>query len=595
MVNSDSRTESVSLRGYLRFSAGLALLGLLAVGIALSGVFFRPLILLPAIASLGAVSFFLIRSVMRDSVTTGIVAILSLTISVILLIGTEPFLFSGRDQGAIAEASVLLAEHGGLRSSSVVSDIFHGIYGSGSALHFPGFHYATDGRLVTQFPIGTVAFFAVFVSLFGTDGLIIVNGLLLCSSLFLIFLLARALSDERLALGTFLASSVSFLPLFVSRLPLSENVFLTIFLALSLSTVSFLRKPDRETFLITLLLGAFLSVIRIEGVFAFVATVAIFVLAAPARDFLSRERPELLLRTLVLVSVFLAANLAANLPLYRSILGATWDHMTVHGSGTPGDIPVLFPLWQVFGSYGLLFPFLFGLAGTALLLARRRFVALVPSFLALPAFLFFIDPNITPDHPWMLRRFLFSLWPALVLTVPAALHHLSNRLRGSAIGHLAAIAVFGTVFLGSVPATAGLLSFHEYEGLSGQTAALADLIGGQDLLLIDREATGDPYAIPAAPLRLLHDRHAVYFFNPEDYAKIPQETFDRIYLLAPIRNAETLWQGIPATLVPVESVRFSFDRIRPTPLRDPTLPSRETVASESVLFRLDPLPVTPSI
>jgi hypothetical protein len=587
MKKRESSAEHLDI--FLLSMASLATLGLLAAAFAVSGVFFRPVVFLFAIPLLVATLFFLVRFISHETRMTQIAFVIALAVPIIFLSGTEPFLFSGRDQGSLAEASVSLAREGSLHSSSTVSDIFFRIYGAGAALHFPGFHYSPSGQLVTQFPIGTVSFFGSFVSLVGPLGLVVANGLLLFVSLFSLYLLVRMLADQRFALGTLLIGATSFLPLFVARFSLSENIFLALFLALSLAVSRFLQKPDRRVFLVSLALAALLSLIRIEGIFAFLATVSILIFSPAGRVYLARERSEFLLSTLILALLFLAGNLAANLPLYRSVLGATRDHLLAPGTGSGAGSSISLSLWRLFIPYGLFLPFLLGLLGIVSLAIRKRWDLLVPAFLALPAFLFFVDPNITPDHPWMLRRFLFSLWPTLFALFPVALFQVLGRHRDHVFGRATASIVFTLVLLLSLPATRSLGSFQEYEGLAEQTTALAGRIGERDLLLIDREAVGDPYAIPAAPLRLLHDRHAVYFFNPDDYAKIPEGTFEHVYLLAPEHTIDTLWHRIPADLILVDRITFSYDRFRPTPLAEPALPTREQVETESALFRLEPI------
>lgn len=589
IMNTHERSAE-NIEPYLLSMAVVAILGLLAAALAVAGVFFHPLVFLIAIPLLGSSAFFLFRFVTRESWVTRIVLLIAIAVPIIILSGTEPFLFSGRDQGAIAEASVLLAEHGSLRTTSVVSDIFAGIYGPGKALNFPGFHYDASGNLVTQFPIGTISFFGLFASLFGMSGLVPVSGFLLSLSLFSLFVLVRSRSDERFALGAFLVGAVSFLPLFATRLTLSENIFLAFFSALSISIFHFLRLPGRRTFLLPLLFAAFLSLLRIEGIFVFVATILVLILSTPGRHYLTRERSEFLLSTLVISLLFLAINLATGLPLYRSILSATLDHVTGQGAGDSESVFVPLALWKLFVSYGLFVPFLMGILGLIFFTIRRRWTLLIPALLALPAFLFFVDPNVTPDHPWMLRRFLFSLWLVLYFAFPVGLSVILERRWDTLAGRFIIAGIFALAILSSLPATSALLSFREYDGLAEETATLAERIGEHDLLLVDRLATGDPYAIPAAPLRLFHDRHAVYFFNPADYAKIPQGTFEHIYLLAPEDHIDSLWHEIPADLSPVSRVTFSYERFRPTPLRDSAFPEREHLRTESVLYRLDSLP-----
>lgn len=589
-MNNATNQGKKRVDAYLKMLACLVILGLLGYGFAVVGSFSDWLINILTVALLGAMIMYLYRFLRDESIFTRVIFLISVAVSCIVLYGVEPFLFSGRDQGAIAEAALLLSETGSLRSSSEFSKVLFDIYGAGKALHYPGFHYTLSGGLITQFPVGTVAFFGVFATLFGTHGLVIASGLLLGLSLFTLFLLVRKLSDNRYAIGAFLIAGASFLPLFFSRLTLSENVFLLFFLGLSYTLIRFLRDPDRNTFLLALGAGALIAALRIEGVFTFVVTVAILVFSPSGKAFLSRMRAEFLLSSLIISLLFLALNLAANLPLYRSILGATFDHIVASPASDQTGATALL-LWPLFVSYGLALPFGLGLIGIILLAVRRQWVALIPAFLALPAFLFFLDPNITPDHPWMLRRFLFSLWPTLIVSFSVALSIIFRDQSESKPSRVIPSLVFVVIFIASLPATQSLMTTHEYEGLREQTAVLAEKVGPNDLLLIDREASGDPYAIPAAPLRLMYDRHAVYFFNPADYAKLTLNRYESVYLLATPKTVESLWGDLPAVLMPVDTIRFSFDRLHPTPLSESRFPSRETVTTDADLYRVEPLAI----
>lgn len=590
MKHDDRKVGTIA--SYLPAAAGWVLFGLLGYIAAIAGIFYRPLIAVLAVAILSTSLFFLIRWLTRETAVAGIVFVLSVVLSVTALYGTQPFLYSGRDQGSIAEASVELARTGGLRFSSDVGQTFFDIYGPGKALNFPGFHYTDDGCLLTQFPIGTVSSFAAFVSLLGIGGLTVANALSLTFSMLTLFLLVRTLADERYALFAFLAASVSFLPIWSSRLAFSENVFLPTFLILSLALVSFLKEKDPISFPVALLSGAFLSLVRIEGLFAFAATLGILILSKRGRELAERGRTTFRVLPILFGIVMTLVNLLSNVPLYRSILKALLeDHFLEKAAGSGGtalseSLHTVLPLWRIFSVYGLAIPFALGLAGLLFLLFRRNLIALVPAMLALPTFLFLADPNITPDHPWMLRRFLFSLWPVFFAAFPVALYGMLGRT--GRIGKFAAPAVFVVIVALSIPPTAHLFSRSEYVGLDEGTRRLTETVTDDDLLLIDRDATGDPYAIPAGPLRVLYGKNAAYFFNPADYERIRKDRYGSVYLLTPPENLGH-WLPIGAMMSPVGTVPFSYGRFERPPLEEPRFPDRETVDVESLLFRLDPL------
>ena len=106
------------------------------------------------------------------------ISLISLLFIIFLSFSTEPTVFSGRDQGSFSEAAVRLSQNHQLEFETLVSQEFFKIYGQGTALNFPGFSYTADGKLITHFSIGYIAWLAVFYSLFGLSGLAIANGVL---------------------------------------------------------------------------------------------------------------------------------------------------------------------------------------------------------------------------------------------------------------------------------------------------------------------------------------------------------------------------------------------------------------------------------
>ncbi len=105
----------------------------------------------------------------------------ALLFALIIATVTVPTVFDGRDQGSLADAAIRLATTHTLVDHTPESDMFFALYGRGQALHFPGYFYAPDGALVTQFPLPYTTFLAGWYGIFGMTGLIIANALLLIS------------------------------------------------------------------------------------------------------------------------------------------------------------------------------------------------------------------------------------------------------------------------------------------------------------------------------------------------------------------------------------------------------------------------------
>ena len=76
-------------------------------------------------------------------------------------------------------------------------------------------------------------------------------------------------------------------------------------------------------------------------------------------------------------------------------------------------------------------------------------------------------------------------------------------------------------------------TISENSPLLEQTEKLASDFSEQDLVLVDRLASGNGFSMLTGPLSTLYGKQAVYFFNPEDAAKIDRTRFQNIYLVIP--------------------------------------------------------------
>ncbi len=552
-------------------------------------VFSHAVVMSLALAASVALAILLFRWLAAESLVARVIFLLTIACSVILLTGTSPSIYSGRDQGSIAEAAIELSKNGRFAFSSSSTETFYTLYGRGKALNFPGFFYGTDGSLRSQFPGSYVAWVGLFHSLFGLSGLVTGNGVLLILSMLTIFAIVRNLADEVTASGAFLVAATSFIPAWFAKFTLTENLGLFLFVSLTLATVLFLRSPRRTFFLTALFSAILLAVTRIEGLPILAISIGLLFASKPAKSFPFSRSIVTKSATLIGTAAILILDFLGNVTRYASIAKALLRT-------TSNSAPVSMPgsdlitgavaLWRLFLPYGLLLTILLGLVGIVVLVVKKDRIGIIPTLLALPTFLYLIDPNISSDHPWMLRRLMFSVWPALLVTFSVA--SASLFYAKGALGRKIVIAIMVLVaIVGAVP-TISVLGFSENRKLLEETRRLADGVGPRDLILVDRKATGDPYAIPAGPLRFLFGKNAAYFFNPDDFAKIPKDRYDHIYLLTPVDGFER-WSGLPASFSLISVYSFETERLGPLPLDDPTFPDKTSATTDSLLFSLDPL------
>ena len=516
---------------------------------------------------------------LRPSREFGAVGIAILIFVFLISFPSSPSVFSGRDQGSYSEAAVRLAHDHSLQSHipAVEQDFFR-LYGEGKALNVPGFFFTSDGSLVTQFPLGNIAWFGASVSLFGVVGLSLANAFTLFVSLLTLFVFLRRFLTLPFAISGVAIAALSFPFVWIQEQTLSENLALPLFLMLSVHLVSFLTKPDRKTWWLIVLSGTFLCLTRIEGFFLLTLSLAIIFSQKESRQYVLSHFFTTLLSAIVVVSTTLGIDIVSNSPFYRTIGKAVREAFMASGSNTlspallPSSIPILRTL-GIFWTYGMISILSLAFLGVILLLKGRQFIRLVPALLAFPTLVYFFSPQISPDHPWMLRRFVFAFWPAAIVLAVFALARLQasfeERYPGKILFRPILFSSFFSALLiiPALPATAPRLFFSENKYLLSDIEMLSGYFSERDLVLVDRLSSGDPFSIIADPMSTLFGKNAIYFFNPNDLLRLDIAQFEHVYLI--VRDGdENAYQS-------ALNSHFELRRVRPYALRTSTF-SRET-------------------
>lgn len=518
------------------FLAGMAWAGF---AMALGWFFYTPLILAAAIALGGGLAYYFMFRCNYPTLPSGemlMVMFISLIIVILFSFYSTPTVFSGRDQGSISEAAIRLVQNHTFEFSTPASSEFFKIYGPGKALNFPGFYYTEDGNLTTQFPLVYIVWLALFYSLFGIAGFIIANAVLLFIFLVSFYLLSRLFLNTKSSLITFSFAATSFSFMWFSKFTLSENMALP-FLWLSVLALMLFLKGFRKLYYFTFLVSsALLAFIRIEGI-AFLAVLIIVALFhQKSRKFIAEKVVLRFFLPAIIFIAFFIANILKDLNFYREIAKAFLSSFTSPQAKYLGVLEnITLPAFytdNIFLMYGLLGFFITGAAGICFYIYKRETYKLIPFFVVLPTFIYFFDSHITNDHPWMLRRFMFSLLPAGIFYAGLFLGQCLENKKGKKIKIASALLTVGLIAF-NLPAFLNYLNFSEDKNLLKQTEALAKNFSSRDLILIDRETTSDGWNMISGPMSSLYGKNAVYFFNTNDLQKLDLNKFKNVYLLAP--------------------------------------------------------------
>ena len=498
------------------------------------------------------------------------VIIISLITSLTACYFAAPTVFGGRDQGAIAIAAINLTKFKSFTFSTPVSKDLFQKYGSGKALNFPGFDYTKDGRLASRFPKAYIVYLAGCYSLFGLKGIQFVNFVPLFLFFTLFWLTLRQFFPEKISFLGFLTATTFFPFLWFAKYTLTEIfmlflVWTGIYFLLKFQG-STLKSEKVEPFYLYISLAVFgLSALaRIEGIVFYLLAViySLFLLSsrAQSRDLraLANSKPLpanadsstrsdatselsrndkmktlLIIFTLFLLILYGSLNFPAFLDSAKNIVKAFLPNSTKNSALS---INLYSHLFTLFLNYGFLIYVVLGMAGIILLAKKIRNNWTKPEFLIIsilfPSYFYFISPMISLDDPWLFRRFVFSVFPSLIFY---SIYFLNRYNKNKILIN----AIFAALIISNLLITSQYVTYSENKNLLPQVESLSKKFGDNDLILIDRLASGSGWSLISEPLSALYNKQAVYFFNAEDLKFIDRNNFKNVYLIAPLDGKQT--------------------------------------------------------
>lgn len=536
--------------------------------LALLGIFYTPL-LIAGTLGMGVFGIYMYSSIVRNSkhsdlrsikfppfstlfIITGVIVYVAFPI-----LRATPTLFSGRDQGSYSSAAYHLAQEHSLVFSTTASDAFFKIYGPGKALNFPGYDYTESGKLVTQFPLGYIVWLGSMISLFSITGIAIAQ--ILTALLFLgtFYALLRNFIPRSYALGGVITILTSLSMVWFSKITLSENLAATLFILLVYSLVMAAQQSSSKHALLAVSLAGFFAFTRIEGFVFLCITLAIIYFArnSESRKAKTEETHPLrhtlfLPKTLFFGSITFALfiySLFVNTGFYKVLAKAglrLWSDVTIFCVSNCVSTSTTTSLWSIFWSYGMLPTLIIGCISIFILFKKRNLYMLIPIILTLPAFFYLIQPSISGDQPWMLRRYIFSLYPGLVFTALLGIYtiqkHLSVQYKHVRFfqKHWYAGMLISIMILAQLPFAVYVFAYSDNAGLLEQTNQFSQKFSPTDLVLVDRMTTGNAWTMIPEPLSLLHDIPSAYFFNMQDLEHLDTSRFTHVYLVIPATDTE---------------------------------------------------------
>ena len=521
---------------YLQFSIVslfFVALGFLAIILTILGIFypiFFILYLVLGIAFLGWLFFS--RKIACKFDRNKIFIFFIILISIPLFLNfSSPTIFSGRDQGSLSETAIRLVQNHRLEFSTPASQEFFKIYGVGKALNFPGFDYLKNGNLKTDFPIGYPTWLGVFYALFGLLGFQIANGISFLLFLLAFYYLISQVVRKNTALWAFLAVVTSFVFSWFIKFTLSENLAWMLFWLFILQAYLFFKNENKFHLFCALLPLGLLLFVRIEALAFLVMFILVLFFRYRSWKKIGKFFGKTNLITIGSLVLLYLLNIWVNFESYLS-LGKSIVKPFLRGDVGTGIFLGISPtvyVFKLFTVYGIIFFVAFLLLAIFILLRQKEknWLIFLPLILSLPGFFYLFSPNISLDHPWMLRRFVFSTIPICIFYTFIFADRFFAKKR------FLFYSFSGLILISNLAVTLLFLTFIPHADLASQINSLSQNFKANDLVLVDKAATGDGWSMLSGPMNFLDGKQAVYFFNLTDLAKIDQQKFNAIYFIIP--------------------------------------------------------------
>lgn len=507
--------------------------------------------------------------------------ILSTILSVFIILNSNPTIFTGRDQGSISQAAIQLNKHHTAFFHTNESDIFFEHYGAGKALNFPGFHYTETGALTTQFPLPYITFLAGFIGIFGLIGISIANATLFFAFVTVIGSISRFILPTTRYIYWFLTILITSAPiLYFTSFSLSENLASTLIFSLIILFFFYYKEKNNLTLLLLLVTVGILTFTRIEGFwFLFITIYLLF----KNKKFIKHIIINHTLATTLFTSLFFSISLATlftNFSFYKTLLGVFISKLSISPHSISSEDKFSF-LINIFLTFNIFIPLIFCAVYVFHISMRKKNkkTILFPLFLILPIFIYYLNPNISQDAPWMLRRYVFALIPITILYTTAFIALISYNKQK----YLPNILFIFLIIL-NLSSTIPLLSHKSHISLRKDIETIAKKFSPNDLILLAQNVSGDGFAMISGPLRTEYNLHAVYFFNEHDYDKINKNKFKNVFIIIP-KDDISLYHSLIKNLTPYDTfiVKTSFLPIQKS---YPISFIHKNVAVENYIFKL---------
>lgn len=529
--------------------------------LAMFSFFYKP-ILSAALLLITAVSTFYFHKYRAHNGTSkqNIIAILFILLfSIFTSLYFHDTFYGGRDPGIYSTNAIYLSEHHTLLIDSAMNDLIPRFLSPNNYIT------TSDGKLISQFHFGYISWVAIYYSFFGIQGIQFSNLLPLFIGLVSIYLIGKELRNSYVGLGAVLTFSATYPLIWFSRQTVTEIFFMALFWFGVLCCLYMLQRKQNIYYISSMLAFGMLPFVRIEGLilFGFYFMFLLYDISSkrfgPSNQrmtnntgldhfsdirkqdishFLNKYFPVLFWFVFFLTSALLLYYYFFMQARYLGVIDAVLNHFSggvISSSAETASIDRTairyhFPefVYMALSEYNFQLPLISIFLGFIVSVIHRDISykkQLLVIFFMLPGFLYLLSPFITLDQPWFLRRYVATTIPGAFLLMSVMLHDLSKK-------KTVYICLISLVMILNIFTAYPILFFSENEGMIASVGNIADRVGPNDLVLVDRYAAGS-YKM-ADPLFFVYSKPALWW-DADSVGKLKEDlnisSFDTVYIL----------------------------------------------------------------
>ncbi len=459
--------------------------------------------------------------------------------------------FSGRDEGSYANAAVYLVKNSSFYFKTELLQYFNDEGSAHKALNYPGF-VIKNGQLLTQFSPAYSTLLAIFYAFLGSVKVFIwANALLVLGGLIAFYFTLKKFLPKWVASLSSSLLLFNFLPVWFARFTLSENLAFFITVNLLFFSVISIFSGKKEYLTTLLLLSILAPLTRPEGFWLMIVGLIVFTTVLIKK----LKNGEKLKKTWLGEAFFagiagalvLGYTIYLQWPIYLQLVKdfikwplnkEKFSSLAVSDGGKAifknlGEVLAnIMPqiekskyFFQVELRYGVLF------LGIIIFLVLIHFVSNRKNdfydrgekvlmslifWLFLPSVLIFVAPQISGDHPWLLRRFFPLILPlSLIAGSVFIFKFLENKFKD--LAYIYVLSAFLLFFLISFPAVGYFIGVKTDSEREATFLEVGESLKNQEkpIVFLQRESSGDGWKMFSLPLNSIYGLEAVYVYKAD--------------------------------------------------------------------------------